>query len=147
MHFLAKYKSIIHNNAFSSEKVHALLFSHIKIHRHICLDFGLFLLVNCGWAVNILLLIQRRLLFQIIEDCVNYSSKAQRHHLIYAFTFIYTYIAFPENWNHNLGIAKAMYFCLSHRNAFNLQNQSHIRTFKYTKKKERVQCSQNQMLF
>ncbi len=28
----------VHNNAFSSEKVHPLLFSHIKIHRHICLE-------------------------------------------------------------------------------------------------------------
>ncbi len=36
--FWPKYESIIHNNASSSEKVHLLLFSHIKIHWHICLE-------------------------------------------------------------------------------------------------------------
>ncbi len=35
-HFWPKYESIIHNNASSSEKVHPLLSSHIRI--HICLE-------------------------------------------------------------------------------------------------------------
>ncbi len=34
-HFWIKYEYIIHNNASSSEKVHLLLSSHIKIHPHI----------------------------------------------------------------------------------------------------------------
>ncbi len=33
-----KYKSIIHNSRSSSERVHHLLSSHIKIHQHSCLD-------------------------------------------------------------------------------------------------------------
>ncbi len=57
--FLAKiWVSIIHNNSSFSEKVHPLLFSHIKIHRHICLE--LFLLVIVAWSVHISLLIQTR---------------------------------------------------------------------------------------
>ncbi len=41
--FWPKYQSIIHNNASSSETVHFLVSSHIKIHQHICL--GLFFTV------------------------------------------------------------------------------------------------------
>ncbi len=33
-----KLKSIIHNSSSSSEKVHPLLSSHMKIHKHICLE-------------------------------------------------------------------------------------------------------------
>ncbi len=46
---LAKYKSIIHNNASSSDKVYSL---YIKTHWHICLT------VFRAWSVHISLLIQ-----------------------------------------------------------------------------------------
>ncbi len=49
---LANKQSIIHN-AFSGEKVHPLLFSHINVHKHICLElfgtFSLSLVIQTSW--------------------------------------------------------------------------------------------------
>ncbi len=46
----------IQDKASSSENIHPLLSSHIKIHKHIYLE--LFSLVNSAWTVHISLLIQ-----------------------------------------------------------------------------------------
>ncbi len=51
----------MHNNASSSKRVLPLLSSHIKIHRHICLE--LFSLVNMHLFVHISLLIQTKWFF------------------------------------------------------------------------------------
>ncbi len=48
-------KTFLTSNASSSEKVHLLLSSHIKIHQHICSE--LFWLINGSWSVHIFLLI------------------------------------------------------------------------------------------
>ncbi len=53
--FWPKYKPIIHNDASSSEKIHSLLSSHIKILQHICL-LNCFELGNNAWLVIISLL-------------------------------------------------------------------------------------------
>ncbi len=77
-HFQTRYKSIIHNNAPSSEKVHPVLSSHIKIHQHICLELTLSV-CKWWWSVHISLLIQPRQLenaILCIED--SYFSLKQQ---------------------------------------------------------------------
>ncbi len=60
--FWPQYESIIHNIASSSEQVHPLLSSNIKIHRHLCLGlFWAVLACNSAWSVHISLMIQTRL--------------------------------------------------------------------------------------
>ncbi len=49
------YESIIHNNAFSSEKVHLLFVSRIKVQSHISLELF--------WSEQMYLLIQTRTLY------------------------------------------------------------------------------------
>ncbi len=76
--FQTRYKSIIHNNASSSEKVHPMLSSHIKIHQHICLELTLSA-CKWWWSVHISLLIQTRQLenaILCIED--SYFSLKQQ---------------------------------------------------------------------
>ncbi len=42
-------KSIIYNNASSTEKVNPLLSSHIKIHQHICLELFFLVISLCAY--------------------------------------------------------------------------------------------------
>ncbi len=66
-------KSINHNNTSSSEKVHLLLSSHIKIPWHISLVLSS--VVNSVWSVNSSLLIQTRQPFHWRKESLLQSTQ------------------------------------------------------------------------
>ncbi len=76
---LAKKHSIIHYNIPSSEKVHSLLSTHIKIHQHFCLkllmnilDLCIFIFwfnkMICFSLMKAILWIEKRFVKSILED-------------------------------------------------------------------------------
>ncbi len=75
--FWLKQHSIIHYNIPSSEKVHSLLSTHIKIHQHFCLK----LLMTGTWSVHIYLLIQQDDLFFTDESNIMNREKVCKKHL------------------------------------------------------------------
>ncbi len=142
--FWPKYESIILNNASSSEKVHLLLSSHIKIHWHVCLEL-LWTDFACKWCLicayfspdsdKMNFSLEKAVLW--IDD--SYFSRKQLFevkiftlhlHLADAFIqsdlhciqvtfffYILSALAFPGNRTHDLGVASAMLYYLSYRKA------------------------------
>lgn len=58
-------KDFIKRTVLPKMKTCPVVLSHQNL--HICFDFGLFLLVKCGWSVHILILIQTRSFSDIID--------------------------------------------------------------------------------